>query len=291
MTLSIAAKYPWGELRKLSAFQGDLPQAIIFATDSRWTKYYPNNQHDFEDVGTKFFDLTDDSGAVYAGDVQSGEHCIKELKTKLKSNRKRSFKSSMYTAQQTFQRVYKYHIRTRKKKVFPLWFLIGVCDKAGNANLMSFSSPKFNPIFVEGICGIGVRKAYKDFEKTLNDEIEKVVKEEFDTRSKFPALQKLQAPINANAETIGMLIAGVMHQQIIGNAGYYTIGGPIQFAIIDREGINMPGLRWTKDPTNDGGPWLRATAEPGEITTYQDKYKLGPDFINISSFGLYQINF
>ena len=290
MTLSIAAKYPWGALRKLAVFEKDLQQAIIFVTDSRWTKYYPNNQYDFEDVGTKFFGLTDDSGVVYAGDVQSGEQCVTELRKKLGTKKERSFKLSMYTAQQTFQRVYNYHKRSRKTKVFPLWFLIGVCDKVGNASLMSFSSPKFIPIFIEGIYGIGVRKAYLDFEKTLNDEIERVVKAEFSERSRFPALQTLQVSIKDNSETIGMLIAGVMHQQVIGNAGYSTIGGPIQFAIIDREGINMPELRWTKNPTNDGDPWLRATAEPGEITTYQDRYKLGPAFMDSSSFGLYHIS-
>lgn len=290
MTLSIAAKYPWGELRKLTVFERGLPQAIIFATDSRWTKYYPNNQYDFEDVGTKIFNLTDDSGVVYAGDVQSGEQCVNELRKKLKSKSERSFKVSMYTAQQTFQRVYQYHKRSRKTKVFPLWFLIGVCDKVGNASLMSFSSPKFNPIFIEGIYGVGVREAYIDFEKALNDEVKRVVKEEFDERSKFPALLTLQVPVKNNAETIGMVIAAIMQTRVVDVAEYSTIGGAVQYVTITRDGIKASGISWTKDPTGATDTWHKITPSLGEMTTYQEKYKLGPDFINIGSFGLYQID-
>lgn len=290
MTLSIAAKYPWGSLRKLSVFQHVLPQAIIFVTDSRWTKYYPNNQHDFEDVGTKFFSLTNDSGCVYSGDVQVGEQCVGVLSKKLKSTRPRSFKASMYTAQQAFQRVFRHHVKQRSTRVFPTWFLIGVCDKNGNASLMVFSSPKFKPIFIEGIYGIGVREAYKDFEKTLNEEIERVVDEEFNTRAKYPAIQSLQVPVQNNAEKVGMMTAAIMQTHIISIQKHETIGGPVQYAIITKGGISAPGISCTKDGTGATDTWHKVTPLPGEITVYQDKYKLGPDFINPSSFGLYCIS-
>lgn len=290
MTLSIAAKYPWGPLRKLMMFQSDLPQAVIFVTDSRWTKYYPNDQIHFQDIGAKFFPFATDAGAVYAGDVISGEHCISELTTKLKSKRKHSFRVSMYIAQQTFQDVYNYHRRSRRTKVPPLYFLIGVCDKAGNASLMSFASPKFHPVFIEGIYGVGVKEAYKEYENVVNKEIESIVKEEFDLRSRWPALQKVQAPVQNNAEKVGMLIAAIMQTRVIDTTKHSTIGGPIQFAIITKEGIKTPELSWTTNGTGATDTWHRVTPTTGEITTYQDKYKLGPGFADSSSFGLYCIS-
>lgn len=290
MTLAIAAKYPWGPLRKLTVFQSDLPQAVMFVTDSRWTRYYPKNQCQFEDVGTKFFTLTTDAGAVYAGDVISGEHCIKELSAKLTKSRRRSFRVSMYIAQQTFADVYKYHRRSRKAKVFPLYFLIGVCDKAGNASLMSFSSPKFSPLFIEGIYGVGVKEAYKEYEGVINGEIEKIVKEEFDIRSRWPVLQTMRAPVQNDAEHVGMLIAAIMQTRVIDADKHSTIGGPIQYAIITQEGIKTPQLSWTTDGTGATDTWHRVSPLSGEITTYQEKYKLGPAFIDSSLFGLYCIS-
>ena len=290
MTLSIAAKYPWGPLRNLIQLQSDLSQAIIFVTDSRWTRYYPNNQHYFEDVGTKLFALTNDSGVVYAGDVVSGEHCVKELSKKLGERGKRSFKVSMYTAQQTFQGVYRYHKKGRRTRVFPLYFLVGVCDKAGNASLMSFTSPKFNPVFIEGIYGVGVREAYKDFENAINEEVDKAVKEEFASRSRYPFLQTMHMPVKNSVEIIGMLIAGIMQTEVVDISEHSTIGGPIQYAILTKEGIQTSELSWTKDPTGATDSWHRATPLPGEITTYQDKYKLGLAFIDSKSFGLYCIS-
>lgn len=290
MTLSIAAKYPWGPLRKLNQLQRNLPQAIILVSDSRWTRYYPNDRCEFEDVGTKVFALTSDSGIVYAGDVICGEHCITELSKRLKRNRKPSFKVSMYTAQQTFQRIYRYHKR-RRNKMFPVYFLVGVCDKAGNASLMSFAPSKFAPVFIGGMYGIGVREAYKDFEPVINREIERRVKEEFDLRARYPILQTMpDLPIQNHAEQVGMLVAATMQTQVIGASQYSTIGGPIQYAIITKEGIGAPELSWTKDPTGITDTWHKTTASPSEITTYQDKYKLGPAFVHSSAFALYCIS-
>jgi len=293
MTLSIAAKYPWGPLRKLLQLQKDLPQAIIFATDSRWTRYYPDNRYEFEDVGTKFFALTNDSGVIYAGDVISGEHCIKELSRKLKKNTRRSFKVSMHIAQQTFQDIYRYHKQSRRTKVFPqLYFLIGVCDKFGNASLMSFTSPKFDPIFIEGMYGVGVKEAHKEFENVINAEIDKRVNEEFNfLYSHHAILQTMpNVPIQNDAQHVGMLIAIIMKERVADASLHATIGGPIQYAIITKEGIKTPEMRWTADPIGATDMWHRATASPDEITTYQDKYKLGPAFSNSSSFGLYCIS-
>ncbi len=291
MTLAIGAKYPWGSLRKLSLFQKDLPQAVLFVTDSRWTKYYPNNQYEFENIGTKVFPLTPDSALVYSGDVISAEHCVGELKQKLRKLRNKNFTTSLHTTQQTFQRIYNYHKKSRKTKVFPLFFLIGTCDKSSKANLMYFCSPKFSPIFIEGMHGIGVRAAYKDLETAVNQRISEAVEKEFATRSRYPILQRLPGlQVQTQAEHAGMLVVATMQEVVLKEAKYETIGSPIQFAIMDKDGVRMPGISWTEDPTGARDTWHEATAQPDEITTYQERYKLGPAFTSASAFRLYPMS-
>jgi hypothetical protein len=260
-------------------------------TDSRWTKYYPNNQYEFENVGTKAFPLTTDSALVYSGDVISAEHCVSELKQELRKLRNKSFTTSLFTAQQTFQRVHNYHKKSRKTKVFSLFFLIGTCDKSSKANLMFFCSPKFSPIFIEGMHGIGVREAYRDLEAAVNQRIDAAVEKEFDTRSRYPILQRLPGlQVQTLADHAGMLIVAAMQEVILKAAKYETIGSPIQFAIVDRDGVKMPRVSWTKDPTGATDTWHRTTAQPDEITTYQERYKLGPPFTSTSAFKLYLIS-
>lgn len=291
MTLAIGAKYPWGSLRKLGMFQRHLPQAAIFVSDSRWTKYYPNNQYEFENIGTKIFPLPPDSAIVYSGDVISAEHCIEELKQKLQNLRKKNFTTSLYTSQQTLQRTYDYHKRTRSTKVPPLFFLIGTCDKSSKANLIYFSSPKFKPIFIEGLYGIGVREAYQELEIALNQRIDEAVKEEIETRSRYPILKRMpELPVQTQAEHAGMFIVAAMQEVILKDAKYETIGSPIQFAIVNKDGVTMPELSWTKDGTGATDTWHRTTPRADEITTYQEKYKLGPGFTSVSAFKLFTIS-
>ena len=158
--------------------------------------------------------------------------------------------------------------------LFPLFFLLGVCDDIGKCSLIYFSSPKFKPLFLEGIKGIGVRQAYQVVEDKVNQEISKLD----------------NVKIQEDTMHFGMFIAGTMNDLAVRSGEYDDIGGLIQFAILNKEEIIMPSLNWTKDPTGKTDTWHRATARSDEITTYQEKYKLGPDFINPKSFRLYSIS-
>jgi hypothetical protein len=290
VTLAIGAKYPWGSLHKLTVFEKNLPQAVLFVTDSRWTKYYPNDQYAFENVGTKIFPLTPDSVIVYSGDVIPAEHCITQLKQNLQRLRNKNFTTSLYTSQQTFERIYKHHKKTRKAKIFPLFFLIGTCDKLSRASLIYFSSPRFKPVFIEGMYGIGVREAYQELESAVNKRINEDVQKEFDTRKRYPVLHGLGVPVQIRAEHAGMLIVTAMQEVVFKEAKYPTIGSPIQFAIVDKDGVRMPEVAWTTDGTGETDTWHRTTPQPSEITTYQEKYKLGPSFTSANQFKLYSIS-
>lgn len=278
MTLALSVKYPYGRLQQAleSLPNARLPEAVMLITDSRWTKYYPQrNNPTYEDVATKLFTVPDNNAIiVYAGDVQSGEHCISEFKANLQKKKMKNLAISLHITQRTFQRTYDYHKKTRSIKVFPLYFLLGVCDNIGKCSLIYFSSPKFIPLFLEGIKGIGVRQAYQAVEDTVNQEINKLD----------------NVKIQEDVTHFGMFIAGTMNDLVVRSGEYNEIGGFIQFAILDKKEIKMPSLSWTKDPTGATDKWHRATARPDEITTYQEKYKLGPDFVNPKSFRLFSIS-
>lgn len=87
-----------------------------------------------------------------------------------------------------------------------------------------------------------------------------------------------------------MFLAGTVNDLAIRSGEYNGIGGLIQLAILNKEEIIIPSLHYTKDPTGKTDTWHRATARPYEITTYQEKYKLGPDFISPRSFKLHTIS-
>lgn len=263
MTIAIGAKYPCGRLHVL---QAHLPQAIIFVTDSRWT--YSSPKVRFEDIGTKLYDLTNNSAIAYAGDVTSAEHCISELKRKLQNSRLR-----IVNATETFQRVYRHHLKNRSSLKHPLFFLMGVYLKTGQANLVYFESPAFKPVFLEGVQGIGEMAAVDEVKETVNRHIDELI----------------EGNIKDHTMKLGMLLAGVMNEQAILNPKYSTIGGPIQFAIVDKDGIKTSELSWTKDPTGATDTWHRATARSGELTTFQKRHNLSPNFINIKAFGLHTI--
>ena len=278
MTLAISIKYPCGLVQRALASlpNARLQEAVMLATDTRWTKYYSlHNNPTYEDVATKLFTFPDNNALIaYAGDVQSGEHCISEFKANLESKKLKNMTVSLYMTQRTFQRIYHYHKKTRPRKVFPLYFLLGVRDNLGKCSLIYFSSPKFAPIFLEGVKGIGIRQACKVVEENINQEIHKLDN------------------VNIQEDSIhfGMLIAGTMYNLAVRSGEYNEIGGFMQFAILDRKGITLPSLSWTEDPTGKTDIWHRATAQSNELTTYQTKYNLGPDYVHVNSFKLYSIS-
>ena len=271
MTLVVGVKYPCGPLRNLN-----IPQAVILVTDTRWTRYYPiSNKTEYVDIAMKLFTFPDLNAIVaYAGDVQSGEHCINEFMDQLDKNKKKNLQTSLYLAHKVFMRAYKYHVKRSTKKVFDLFILLGVCDNVGISRLIYFSSPNFKPIFLEGIKCIGIEEACKEVEDRINQDLCK------------PGNVKLQE----DPEHFGMYVAGVMNDLIVRIGKYNGIGGLIQLAILTKDEVIQPSLYYTKDPTGKTDIWHKATALPNEVTTYQDEYKLGPDYINPKSFKLYSIS-
>lgn len=290
MTLAIAAKYPWSNFSELIKMGAPVSQAVIMASDSRWT--YDDYYIPYEDIGTKLFQLGKDCGAVYAGDVKAGEHSIKVLSNKLARRKTSDFQRSLVLAGSTFSRVYQYHQKERRSKgerVYPLYILVGVCNVVGEASLIYFSSESnFKPVFITGVYGVGIREAYASFEEKFMKEIESEVNKELKTRYRYPVVRYM--PIQQDAEHVGILLAakleGVIETETFKSKG---IGGKVQYGIVTKDGFQMRELSKTTDPTNEGPGWTRITASPEEITTFRKKFNLSANYQNINKFGIFQM--
>jgi hypothetical protein len=267
VTLAIGVKYPYGRLyRALASLpKARFREAVILMSDSRWT--YSEPQRRFEDVGTKVFALDNSTAITYSGDVRAGEHCITELQRRL---RDKSIKYVNIT--ETLQRIYKYH-KNKDSRTLQLLLLMGKYLRSGETKLIYFKSPKFEHVFITGIKGIGDGLAFNGVFKAVGPQIDD--------------LSIYTGNTEKDTSTIAMLLAGAMNDKAIRSANHETVGGPVQYVVIDRSGVHTSELSWTTDPTGAGDTWHRVTARVDEITTYRDKYGLSLNFVDIKNFGLH----
>src|SRR5688572_11714889 len=78
MTLAVVARFPWGQAAAHAQAVGRLvPQAVIFAADSRFTSVSGNI---LQDDGKKLYRVANDAAVAYAGDVIAAQHAIREIK-------------------------------------------------------------------------------------------------------------------------------------------------------------------------------------------------------------------
>lgn len=262
MTLAIAVQYPYGRLREaLESLSKIRPlqrrEAIIFLTDSRWT--YPDH---YEDDGIKLHDIDVSTVVAYSGKVNIAEHCVDNLRRKVNSR-----SSKRIDVIDTFRRTFGFHKRYNDKnnvETGKLSFLMGKYLKTGEAKLILLESSDFKPKFITGIEGIGDRGAY--------EEVRKVVVLKLNDIANFDGTEK-------DYFTIAVIVAGAMRMLAIGNSSFQTVGGPIQYWVLDRKGITESQLHYTEDPTGAKDEWHRATAKRSELKTLKDKYNLGPDYL------------
>jgi hypothetical protein len=268
MTLAVGAKYPWGELKKLLTTAGKSPNAIILASDSRWT--YGSAVVPYEDIGTKLFRIGRNAGAVYAGDSQVGEECIDELRCQLHSQREPSSQFGRNLAHKTFRRVYKTYVGSRKwcPDKCPLYILIGACSTLGEAELCLFEyKDDFVPKPVESIKAIGMDDAVREFYRILENELERQVQRELSLRHRLHEKHIADlAPMPIEPHHVAIFVTSSLCS-IVKSQLDVTIGGRVQCAVITAEGISLPKISFTPDPTNEGPGFTRVTPRPDELKT------------------------
>ena len=268
MTLAIGVKYPWGELNKLFTPATRPPNAIILASDSRWT--YKSATVPHEDIGTKLFKISNSVGAVYAGSAKVGEQCIDELRLQLPKRKSPSYQLDPLLAQEVFQRVYKIYLASKKlspNKCF-LYILIGVCNQLGEAELYLFeyydnfiAKPMNQPK------GIGMSNAVKQFNTILNDELKNQVEEKLSMYRRLPKIPIANVlPMTIEPHHAAIYITASLNR-IIESEFEKTVGGKVQCVVITAEGITLPMISYTQNPANDGLGFTRVTPRPNELKT------------------------
>jgi len=266
MTLAIGAKYPWGELNKLVTPTTKLPNAIILASDSRWTDKSGPVPY-YEDVGTKLFPIDSRTGAVYAGGAEIGERCLNELIWQLPRQKRLGSQPIRELAQKTFRRVYKTYLASKKwlPDKCPLNILIGNCDTSGEAELCLFEyKDNFVAKPLNATKALGWSNTVEKFQSLLNNKLKEEVEKELSLRCSYPTMPIAALPISPHH--VAIFIAASLNS-IVESEFDKTVGGKIQCAVITAEGFSLPEFRYTTDPTNEGPGFTKVTPEPHELKT------------------------
>jgi hypothetical protein len=261
MTLAIAVKYPFGTqaraLESLSKIRSvKYRQAIIFLTDSRLT--YPD--HHYEDEGVKLFDIDDSTAIAYSGTENVAQHCVENLKSKIHNPN-----NKVVNVGDTFLRTYRFHKSTNDKNKIEtrrLSFLLGKYLKTGDTQLVLLESPYFKHKLISDIHGIGDNKAYEEIKKVVVPKLDKIT---------YTGKEDDYITIASN-------IIDAMRVLVIEKPNFPTIGGLIQFWVLDSRGITEYPMHYTHDPTGKA-EWVRATNSTTELKTAKDRLNLGPDYL------------
>jgi hypothetical protein len=271
MTIAVGAKYPWGDLSRLLPSGTSISEAIILASDSRFSRRLPSGPFfPSSNSGTKLFKLGRDVAAVYAGISRIGELCIDELRWKLSKQRNPNSTKSRELAQDTLKTTYRHHIALERlhPDEAPLYILIGACSKLGKAELYQFShNNEFAPLPTAGLKAIGHPETTNTFYQLIQDDLNKKVEEQLNLRQKYPQIPfEHWSPMPIKAEHIAILISAAL-SRIIESGSDHTVGGKIQCAVITNKGIILPEISYSTDPTNKGPGWTRVTTKPKELVT------------------------
>jgi hypothetical protein len=267
MTLAIGAKYPWGELNKLFVPAAKPLNAVILVSDSRWT-YIPGAV--YQDVGTKLFKIGKHVGAVYAGGSEVGEKCLDELRWQFRRQKRPGSQLGRDLAQKAFRRVYNTYLASKKlsSDECPLYILIGACNTLGEAELCLFEHrDDFVAKPVDGIRAIGMESAKEQFHSIFKSELKKQVQRELSLRHRWPNIPIADlVPIPIQPHHVAIFITASLHN-IVESQFEETVGGKVQCAVITAEGISLPKISYTPDPTNEGPGFTRVTPRPDELRT------------------------
>jgi len=269
MTLAIGIKYPVKQLNRLLKQGSVTPEAIVLASDSRWT--YPDGH--YKDYGTKLFQLGDDTGAVYAGSSALGELCLTGLRNTFRNQKLRcSFFQEI--AQQTFKEVYNQYSKEIPYSKRVLYILLGICKPSGEAELYRFRfDTDFEPERLTEIQTIGCREPRMIFEKSLKHELDRQVRKELSSRRRhredLAYLNKLGLKISIPITPYHIaMIAGCSLNTIVESGVSIRVGGKLQCAVITKEdGFHLLSLAHTIDPTNKGPGFTKATIQQSKLET------------------------
>jgi hypothetical protein len=250
MTIAIGAKYPWGVLNNLPPRGFIVPEAIILASDSRFSKNTPNGYIVSSDFGAKIFQIGNDVAGVYAGACAPAEECFYEFSEALDYYERPDSNANTVLAQKIFYSVYKHYLAIHKLKPedAPLYVLLGACNKNSHAELYSLRyDTNFVAEPITGIKALGWPISLRKFESSFNTGLTNNVDEHLSIRLYYPQIPIAQiSPMPIPVEHIALLVGATLDSVINSNRDA-TIGGQIQCAIISSSGVSFPEISYIKE--------------------------------------------
>lgn len=254
MTLAIAALFPWQRLQDylsslthLVSFQ----EGVILLSDSRWT--YENDLK--EDMGQKIWPLSPSAIAVYAGDVLTAEESLAQLSQACLRNGIVRGADVALISSIIFRRVYNPRFPNPDDRR-PVYYLIGLFHQTeGAAVIRTSSNSGFQPLFTRGICTIGRTGAGREFEQRSKEAVD---------RALGPDQSKSLQP-----EGWAPILAGVLNVDVIEAEVDPTVGGPVQIAVLDRQGARP--LQMYKLPVDDPARCRKVSAGIEELEQYRKR--------------------
>lgn len=260
MTVAIAAEFPWGDWRKVTASLpfGHWERAVFLAADTRWSYADRGPQ----DRGRKLWTLGRQVGLVLAGDVWSGEEGINRLREAGQNAQFRRATDVTTLAEKVFRETYRVHEeksrRGERPKLELLHYLMGVVDTNSYTALVRFSSEAdFRPIFLSGVHCIGIPNARESARKFLLEEEGNI---------------KSGENLDPNPDIWAMKVA-VAIDNIIQTRTEPSVGGHVQLVVGDKNGwreVSVSVLR--EGVTGDIGSddWRDASCSLSSLISAED---------------------
>jgi hypothetical protein len=176
VTLSIAARFPWGRMTQVQAALAGagarLDSAVLLATDSRFTVQGKS----VLDQGQKLYIIGSDAALVFASDVLAAERGITGIRTHV-AKRGRLGDDPVQTTRELGQILRRAYEREQERSMgkhrergamHPLHVLLGYCAGPGVSGIVRYSSnARFEPIHLPGIQAVGPKRAVEYFRQVM----------------------------------------------------------------------------------------------------------------------------
>lgn len=270
MTVSVAAKYPWGVLKELIPQGVVVPEAIILISDSRFSRKIPTGYDKLSDSGTKLYQLGNNVACVYAGVCELGEKCVEKLRVNLSRQKNPNSVDSRKIAQDTLNSVYSYEVARLGLNPIesPLYLLVGACNRQGVGELYRFSySEDFRPVWIEGYAILGMPETRARFGEMLSSKLREDVESELSLRKKHPEIPIAQlCPMPIKDGSVALIMTALL-SNVVEKGSDVTIGGKLQSAMVTTEGVSYQNASYSRNPINPNPDWTRFTADYAKLET------------------------
>jgi hypothetical protein len=149
-----------------------------------------------------------------------------------------------------------------------LYVLLGACSRSGQAEMYCLGHENdFEPTLVSGVKVVGFPGSKGKFERLFNERMHDEVEEALAMRRRYPQIPiaELQ-PMPVESAHVAMIVTAIL-SSLVESGADRTIGGQIQCAVIDKDGVMFPEISYSTAPDQPAPKWTKATATRAELVT------------------------